>query len=1126
MSVYRKDSSGKLVKIAGSLTQRWNMLMLPTKHTVQDGADYYEITEAASQYISALTEYTNYSVYLAEPNQTANVYIKYKDKTLQLIGYSTGTVAVNSIFARVNFYTLSFTDVGDYAFLDVDTEVSSFSTNAVSNKAVYDEIEKHILSPGTNMTISQNNIIDTVHSPIFKQIISENTRNTISLDKLNNGVEIDVTGDQWSSITFDNVTSLDGSNVWYTENNVYYSYLTNHYKLVDGQWQPVVFNGLASFTGNNVWRHNGNTYYSAGSNQYVLNETTMTWSQKLWVGLTSFNGSNVWNTNNNIYCSSGTTQYVLNKDTDEWTPKTWIGLTSFSGDYIWTDHVDYYYSSDANTQYKLDEETSTWTLITWNIQVYGSEIWYYDGQIYMSYQDKQYQLDMETMSWVVKDWLGLTEFDGSNVYANGTKYYYGSGTNQYSLDEANSIFKVSADKVTFNGQDITGGGDTTNFVQKGTMPYLTGIISTDNISDYPYTELILKDTSEGSSADQIGFKFIRNASQTPQYPFSIREAKDGTYQQVGMVATAPDYLGGLAMITLDSRASTETQKTNIELVAYAKHEEKAIWNALRLDATGLYFNSKPIYPNSIRFDEEQSLTDAQKTQARTNLGLNDTGAAWGSITGTLSDQTDLQNNFNDINQQLVLVRSNITSINSNITSINNKIPDDASTSNYPVITFAESERQKSKNLLSIIGSNYISINDDGLITLNYTLPLENPDYNFNVLKNNIYLKKGHTYTFSLQNYTNISGVGRQLITCKAKKVSDNTGISDYLYIAINETTKTITPTEDVYLVSCNFYGYYPNESITANFSCYLQIEENAVATDYVHCYGQISRTGDKEIEFAQEQYNKQKNLIPYPYSDGNSKTYNGITFTVNNDQSISVSGAIIDHTTNGIFWLVKDMILNAGTYRISDNGSDNLINVAVWDKTNNLYYQKDINQGIFSILSNATVSIYAQVLKTATKTYNETIKGMLCKGVDTEYQPYQGGEFVQEESITPDLIYDKDTKNIINGTAYTDGIKIGTTIPLNISLYKKLKIYSLRSYDQFISTLDLTSDIPSPCCSTVGMNEEGNYYIFHVFRVYKSNSTLNFLKGGYHYVDNTNYTPRILETADSNNLIYRIEGIK
>lgn len=670
MSVYRKDSSGKLVKIAGSLTQRWNMLMLPTKHSklsaINDEGksfdyDCYEITEAAEPYITKLTEMTTYSLFLEDANETPIVIVKYKNQSLLVYGNT--TISIGQLQGKIDLYTTGFGDfnIGNLVLngtmpLSVDNTLLHESANPVMNSVLYDELEKITLSPGTNMSISDNNVIDTVHSPIFKQIISENTRNKISLDKLNNGVEIDVTGDQWSSITFDNVTSLDGSNVWYTENNVYYSYLTNHYKLVDGQWQPVVFNGLASFTGNNVWRHNGNTYYSAGSNQYVLNETTMTWSQKLWVGLTSFNGSNVWKwidtSKTEIVCySSASTQYML-ESADKWMDVTggaWSTLPSFTGSYVWTDHNDYYYSN-GNQQYKLNKLSVDWQPITWNIQVYGSEIWYYDGQIYMSYQDKQYQLDMETMTWVVKDWLGLTEFDGSNVYANGTNYYYGSGTNQYVLGEANGVFKVSADKVTFNGQDITGGGDTSNFVQKNTVADLQGI-QQDTTNDTVKLEF----NNTTMAYDYIGTFVLLNENKT----------KSNNLAQISHFKHNTD----ISKQRLFSALSTQTDDDTVTYLigsgaqtdgkgVFGSTYRSAGWFAevfgqnlntakiLELDTDGLWLDNKEISPNTVRYDQEQSLTDAQKTQARNNLGLNDTGVAWGSITGTLSDQIDLQNQLN------------------------------------------------------------------------------------------------------------------------------------------------------------------------------------------------------------------------------------------------------------------------------------------------------------------------------------------------------------------------------------------------------------------------------------------------------------------------------------------------
>ena len=67
--------------------------------------------------------------------------------------------------------------------------------------------------------------------------------------------------------------------------------------------------------------------------------------------------------------------------------------------------------------------------------------------------------------------------------------------------------------------------------------------------------------------------------------------------------------------------------------------------------------------------------------------------------------------------------------------------------------------------------------------------------------------------------------------------------------------------------------------------------------------------------------------------------------------------------------------------------------------------------------------------------------------VATDYQPYNG-EIVHEKDIEPVLIYDIDTKNTINGTPYTAGIKFGANTNINVAGYSKIKIYS-RVYNTY-----------------------------------------------------------------------------
>lgn len=75
-----------------------------------------------------------------------------------------------------------------------------------------------------------------------------------------------------------------------------------------------------------------------------------------------------------------------------------------------------------------------------------------------------------------------------------------------------------------------------------------------------------------------------------------------------------------------------------------------------------------------------------------------------------------------------------------------------------------------------------------------------------------------------------------------------------------------------------------------------QIEEGATATAYTK--------GVEPAAVTVQRYGK--NLVPYPYTDG-SKTINGITFTVNEDRSITVNGTA---TATATFQISKDDALS------------------------------------------------------------------------------------------------------------------------------------------------------------------------------------------------------------------------
>ena len=357
-----------------------------------------------------------------------------------------------------------------------------------------------------------------------------------------------------------------------------------------------------------------------------------------------------------------------------------------------------------------------------------------------------------------------------------------------------------------------------------------------------------------------------------------------------------------------------------------------------------------------------------------------------------------------------------TSINTDTTPTanSNNLITSGGVHDYPAITFAESERQKSKNLLD---KNLLKKGCYIFVTGQY-------DYNTSYMTfEPISVTPNSTITISCNGFEFNSDCGF---------VFFNNGV--YVGYLSNGATVATVPA-NANQVIYNFLKV----GITKDDVQYAQLEYGSVATDYQPYNGQITHNGDTAVEFAEKEYQKSKNLIPYPYYDGNSIVSNGITFTVNNDQSISVSGTIIDHNSNAVMWLAWDMPLKAGNYRISDSNSSNDLSVVAW--IGNDYYQKDVNNGMFTLSSDTTARIYLQVAKGSTKTYNDTIRFMLCEGTDTDWQPYNGA-IVHEKDIEPILIYDKDTKNTIGGTAYTNGIKFGASININVAGSSKIKIYS------------------------------------------------------------------------------------
>ena len=133
-----------------------------------------------------------------------------------------------------------------------------------------------------------------------------------------------------------------------------------------------------------------------------------------------------------------------------------------------------------------------------------------------------------------------------------------------------------------------------------------------------------------------------------------------------------------------------------------------------------------------------------------------------------------------------------------------------------------------------------------------------------------------------------------------------------------------------------------------------------------------------------------KNVLPYPYKDP-SKTGNGISFTVNGDGSISLTGTATGKAT---YYFARSFKLKSGTYTLSEKMKNQSSNVSIildayaggtFLSSHSASAKKTT---VITLSQDATVSIYAYV-PTGVVCENYPVKPQLEIGTtETEYEPY------------------------------------------------------------------------------------------------------------------------------------------
>lgn len=179
------------------------------------------------------------------------------------------------------------------------------------------------------------------------------------------------------------------------------------------------------------------------------------------------------------------------------------------------------------------------------------------------------------------------------------------------------------------------------------------------------------------------------------------------------------------------------------------------------------------------------------------------------------------------------------------------------------------------------------------------------------------------------------------------------------------------------------------------------------------------------------------NLLPYPYPS-ESKTHNGITFTVNKDGSVTVNGTSTDFCSFQILGSSNsDSQVNIPGNYIS--GGDNDISIAIYNNTGSGYVELGHSAGQFSEIDKSTYTQgYVELRIIEGKTFtNKIVYPMLSNEQNIPWEPYTGGQpspspdYPQPiNSIEGSLEFVCRRKNLLNNAAISKTVN-GLTFTVN-----------------------------------------------------------------------------------------------
>lgn len=355
------------------------------------------------------------------------------------------------------------------------------------------------------------------------------------------------------------------------------------------------------------------------------------------------------------------------------------------------------------------------------------------------------------------------------------------------------------------------------------------------------------------------------------------------------------------------------------------------------------------------------------------------------------------------------------------------------------VSFAESERQKSKNLFGVNLVNKSFYPADGTSYSSATrvandLPITLDSGNYAISNTD---KKIVIYIFDI--YNNY-----------IKDESKTSWSSD------SKQTFTITATRNVYFVFKNS----DDSNISPTDVQNIMLNSGAVAEPYVKYNGPITHNGDASVVFAESERQKSKNLfdlkrLVFGSFSNASINYNNETITLNqraNSTADNLLSSFADLEAGKTYTLSFKTTGNVKYFYINNTGF-------YWTSgTSHAITQEELDSGIHIYgMDDATVTISNIQIEVGT--------------VATDYQSYNG-EIVHEKDIQPNIITAKLTSEF-----YPEQLETVETIPLSYAYGVGDKL--TMSGNSIVVGEGVSKVKISACVIYKGSTSTFNCYIYH-----------------------------------------------